>query len=175
MDKSKFRYLKNYLGGYFLTLTDKEEEYFYSLDIQRNTSYLVVCSNYNLLKKFMACYLTKDEYSYVAYDINDFIRRIHDSDFDTLGSNVLIIRYPCYAYERGKTEEHIRDVLLQTVASRNRINQSTVILAEKNLPYLQNSGEVITIKLNSSLAKTSDTVVNKQTGSSVKNTGLKLD
>ncbi len=145
--KRVFDYLQKYLGQYNVYVSPKEEELFTQLNIESDKSYLVYNKDYNTLKKFVSYYLTLRDYDYISYDFNDYTSNYTDPEKDIVYSELLILRYHSGVFEFGKAGSLLRDVLVSTITSRNRAGLITLVLAEKDLPYLNNSPEIRAIKL----------------------------
>lgn len=156
--KEELDYLKVLWGEYYADpILDKDYlSYFNKIDTKK--SYLVVSYNFSKLQRFVRFYLLKDpSKDFITYDVNEYVDSFVSKE--VIFKELLIISYPMNAFEMGKTGDFIREALLQTVSSRNRIGYQTIILAEKGLDYFNNSGELKIVTLDNIVANRNNTTV----------------
>jgi len=149
MDKEdRVKFFKTYLREYDVRFSEEDEKYFDGLEIKTENSYVVTCSDFSRLKKFVNCFLLANElFDHVTYDINEYINFYVSPQKDIVYNELLIIHYPVNAFEYGKTKELIQNALLQTITSRNRMGFTTIVLAEKPLPYLEECKDIEKVTL----------------------------
>ncbi len=139
MSDNFFEQLKIYLGKYDVPFSKKESKYFDALNLQKK-SYVAFSTSYKTLKKFVNTFLlytNNDYYSYITFTVGELL----DYKFSNTPlpcPELMIIVYHKNTIETGNTESYIKDVLLDIVGNRNRLeNCYTLILTEKNLKYFE--------------------------------------
>jgi hypothetical protein len=137
--KKNIDYLKNYLGNYYVNLSKTTYSFYKSLNIDKGESCYVLDSDYEALRRFMAYYLPRDSYTHITYDASELLEVLTNSKDSFIMTEVLIINYTKLAFEMGKTSQFLITKLLDLIAQRNRIGLSTVILAEKDMHYTNES------------------------------------
>jgi len=150
------KFLDIYLGEYKVKLSKSDLDLFKKLTLAPNMSYIVVHPLYEMLRKFTQYFLTLREVSYLSYTIDIFLREYKTNNYEHYYNELLIIKYHANVFEFGRSIDFIRDSLLETITSRNREGLTTIILAEKHIPFLQECPELRYVQLgNSSICNSS--------------------
>lgn len=150
--KSKLEWYKSYLEGYykdFLNLIkDKESvEYFKSLNIDYKKTYLIYCTNYLRLRQFATFYLILKYARFQTVNMYDFASDLCDNREDLFEKEVMILFNHKHEVNVGNTENWLLTTILNKVATRNREGYRTLLLTERKLKSLEDSGEFEVIEL----------------------------
>ena len=151
--KNKLTWYKNYLEEYYKILkqiTKKELANFKGLNINSSKSYFVLSEDELLLKKFACFYLMSKTVNFNSYMMYDFASGICNPSEEMIESDVIVLYCHKHVYDIGKTEDWMGKTILCKIASRNRRGDRTILLTERDLPSLRNSGEFEVITLSSS-------------------------
>ena len=150
--KNKLNWYKNYLEDYFVDFCEliKDTEllnYFESLGVNYKETYLVSCSDYKTLRKFTVFYLILKYARYQSYSMYDYASDLCNNTSELFDKEVVILYNHKHDSNLGNTENWLLTTVLNKVAVRNRDKQRTLLLTERRLPTLENSGEFVCIEL----------------------------
>jgi len=148
----KYKWYKMYLGEYFDTyksLTRQQVDYFKTLELNLDKSYLVTCSDPNTLKCFMTYYLCIRDSNFKTYLVDEYVSDAGSRDKDSLiDSEVIILQYHKHINTcSDKQDNWFYNTLLGKITGRNRQGLITIVLAEKQVNTLKNSGELLLLDL----------------------------
>jgi len=145
---------EKYLEGYFETfkkMTKKDNDYFKSLGINNQKSYYVV-GDRDKLELFITYYLMLKCQRFSTYMVSEFASEIYMHN-DIIDCEVLILYNHGHKTYTGGGESAIWNTVLDRASSRNRVKEKkvrfkTIVLSERDIPYIRNSGEFENLDLN---------------------------
>lgn len=150
--KDKLEWYKSYLEGYFkdfkYLLQDKEAwNHFKYLKIDYKQTYLVFSTDYNRLRQFATFYLLLKYARFQTVNMYDFASDLTDNKDDLFEKEVMILFNHKHEINLGNTENWLLTTILNKTATRNREGYRTLLLTERRLPTMENSGEFKCIDL----------------------------